>query len=146
MKSIDLWSGSTQENIKKILANPLVEVILNSFDAFAVEDYELALSYMTEDVNFHICAPSQHPIGGVFTGHQEVLQFLKTRKAMLQTIKLSFDKTVVQDNMVFILGTEEAKIESHIHRTDLGLFFLFEGHKIKTFYRFFDSADMMLIG
>ncbi|WP_353572342.1 nuclear transport factor 2 family protein [Candidatus Albibeggiatoa sp. nov. BB20] len=148
MKSINLWKHSTQENIEEILSHPLVGVILNSFDAFGIGDYEQALTYMTEDVKFHICAPSHHPIGGIFTGHQEILQFLKTRKEMLLTIKLSFDKTIVRDNMVFILGTEEAKVmpREKIHQTDLGLFFLFEGQKIKAFYRFFDSADMMLVG
>lgn len=113
--------------------------------AFERDDLEEALSYVHDDVTWRVWMPEELPIGGLFSGRDEVRQFLEGHKSMF---KMETDEQLgvfAQDNRVVIYGHEHARImlAGGIYDAEYILLFTFRDGKISRCSIFGDGAALL---
>ncbi len=87
-----------------------IEVVNAFYEAHARGDLESINKYLSENIEWHVWAPEELPIGGLFRGHSGVQTFLKNHKLMF---KMEADEQLgvyVNGNNVAVHGYERVTI------------------------------------
>jgi hypothetical protein len=132
------------ENQNDQLAQKNLENVLELLTAFEQDNIPKTLTYLTEDVEWRSSFPEELPIGGTFHGPKGVQRFFENHKKMFNMESDEQLETVVQGNVVTIVGHERVRIMPHgkMYDADYVLVFVFRDGKISKFYAFGDGVAL----
>lgn len=132
------------ENQKNQPAQKKLEIVLELLTAFEQGNIPKTLTYLAENVEWRVSLPEELPIGGIFQGPKGVQRFFENHKKMFDVESDEQLETVVQGNVVTIVGHERVRIMPHgkLYDADYVLVFVFCDGKISKFYAFGDGVAL----
>lgn len=136
---------NSQKNRKVLTNEEKLQIVDDFFKSQAEGNLKKALSYLTRKIRWKVWAPLELPIGSLFYGHNEVLQFFQMEKLQMDVEKDKRKSVLYNPNQIAILGYMVAKIKPHNikYESDYVRIFTFKKGKIDECEYFFDSGKFL---
>src|SRR5512147_1145674 len=89
-----------------------LELVQQTYQAYGQGDVAAMQVVMAEDFEWDSRYSAGVPLGGVWRGHDGLLEFLKTVGETVDVLAFEIQEFIAQDNKVVVLGFEESRAKS----------------------------------